>query len=97
MFSYKHEINRVETQDLSELINSLAAWVSRDLNLDNVLICENGHVAVSDFGLSLLRDTEEMDSDCEPWPEGAGQPAFPAPEVTSTIVMKTGYSRCPIS
>ena len=95
MFSY--EIKRVETQDLNEVINSLAAWVSRDLNLDNVLICENGHVAVSDFGLSLLRDTEEMDSDCEPWLEGAGQPAFPAPEVTSTIVIITDYSGCPIS
>ncbi|KAK7093832.1 uncharacterized protein [Littorina saxatilis] len=55
--------------------------IHRDLNLDNVLVCESGHVVLSDFGLSLQRDPAIIDEPCEPWLEGAGKPQFPPPEV----------------
>ncbi|KAK7099224.1 hypothetical protein V1264_003402 [Littorina saxatilis] len=61
--------------------------IHRDLNLDNILICENGHVVLSNFGYSLQLDLDEIDSATyNPWPDANVKPFLPAPELQLGLV-----------
>jgi serine/threonine protein kinase len=49
--------------------------VHRDLKLENILVDENYHIKLNDFGTSRLKEAEEMLQTCK------GTPLYMAPEV----------------